>query len=107
MTFRIGPQVEHERLETLDDALIAIEARLRAMMGLQQRDSRSFLGREYEPGAQVAARAELKGPRGLRAGVDLRGDGSVEAWTGRLGRRPIATEPGEDAFQALRRAMNR
>ena len=73
------------------------------MSGMQQRDTRTFFGREFEPDAQVAARAELKGPKGLRAGVDLRGDGATEAWTGRLVRRPVLQEPGEDAFQALRR----
>ena len=105
VTFRIGPSVEHERLETLDDALIAVEAKRRAMSGMQQRETRSFMGRDYEPGAQVAARAEVKGPKGLRAGIDLRGDGATEAWTGRLGRRPVAQEAGEDAFQALRRVV--
>ena len=75
------------------------------MGGLQQRETRSFLGRDFAPDAQVAARAEVKGPKGLRAGVDLRGDGATEAWTGRLGRRPVVQEAGEDAFQALRRVV--
>jgi hypothetical protein len=80
---------------------------MRALGGTMRRDTRTFFGREFEPGAQVAARAELRGPKGLRAGVDLRGDGTAEAWTGRLGRRPIAQEPHEDAYQALRREVNR
>jgi hypothetical protein len=76
------------------------------MGGRPHRETRSFLGREFEPVAQVAARAELRGPRRLRAGIDLRGDGSCEAWTGRLGRRPVEQEPGEDAFAALRRVAS-
>jgi hypothetical protein len=68
------------------------------------REHRSFLGRDYEPVQQVAARAELKGPNGLRAGIDLRGDGSAEAWTGRFGRRLIEQQKGEDAYSALRRS---
>ena len=103
VTFRIGPAVEREVFGVLEDALIAVEAKLRSMGGRPQREARSFLGRAFEPEAQVAGRAEIKGPRGLRAGVDLRGDGSCEAWTGRLGRRPVDQEPGEDAFAALRR----
>jgi hypothetical protein len=48
-------------------------------------------------------RAELKGPKGLRAGIDLRGDGAAEAWTGRLSKQPVALQPGEDVYAALRR----
>jgi hypothetical protein len=55
---------------------------------------------------QVVARGGLAGPRGARGGIDVRGDGSTEAWTGRSWRRElVAQEPGEDAFAALRRAL--
>jgi hypothetical protein len=66
----------------------------------------SVLGREFDAVAQVAARAELAGPR-VRAGVDLRGDGSTEAWTGRWRRRLVAAQRGESAYDALRRALSR
>ena len=66
-------------------------------------ETRSFMGREFAPDQQVAARAEVKGPRGLRVGIDVRGDGSAQAWTGRIGRRVIEAQPGEDAYAALRR----
>lgn len=72
-----------------------------------QRASRSFFGREFEPSEQVAVRAELKGPKGLRAGVDLRGDGTSVAWTGRLSKQPVVLQPGEDVHAALRRTVNR
>lgn len=52
-------------------------------------------------------RAELKGPKRLRAGVDLRGDGTAEAWTGRLSKQPVALQLGEDVYAALRRTVNR
>ncbi len=105
MTFRTGPKVEHERFDDLVEALAAVEARLTVLGGEARRQSRSVLGREYAPVQQVAARAEISGPRRLRAGVDLRGDGSLEAWTGRVAKRPVSPQPGEDVYSALRRAL--
>lgn len=63
-----------------------------------------MLGREYAPDRQVAGRFELRGP-GARGGIDLRGDGSAEAFTGRIRKRPVERADGETAVEALARAL--
>ena len=96
VTVRRGPKVEHERHETLDAALSSIQrhahGRTRPV---------AALGTRYEPGDIVAARIELKGAK-QRAGLDVRGDGTLVAWTGRFVRKEL---PG-DALAALRQSVS-
>jgi hypothetical protein len=101
VTARVGPKVEKERFASLDDALEALAARIG---GVDRVAGRRVLGREYEAVRQVAGRFELRGP-GMRGGVDVRGDGSAEAWTGRLRRRLVEARGSEDAYAALRRVL--
>ncbi|MEA2466184.1 MAG: hypothetical protein QOJ57_310 [Thermoleophilaceae bacterium] len=106
ITVRRGGKVERDRFDALDTALAEIESRGRTL----QRDTRAkpvdtkILGR-YEPAQQVAARLELAGPGGVRGGVDVRGDGSASAYTGRVRRRPVLERGGESAYEALRRVL--
>jgi hypothetical protein len=99
ITIRTGPRVEHERRDSLDDALELVKRRVR---GARRRDAVEALGRRYEPGRIVAIRIELKGPHG-RAGLDVLGDGGLVAFTGRWVRKIVGE--GEDPYEALRRAL--
>ena len=109
MLVRHGPRVERTTCTTLDEALTLLEDRCRALGG-NKRAAVTIYRRTYEPIQQVAARAEVSGPQrlrpALRGGVDVRGDGSAEAWTGRVRRSLVEQRPGESAYDALRRALS-
>jgi hypothetical protein len=107
LTVRSRSKLERHRLDSFDRALAELEERGREL----ERDARAgpvntkLLGR-YEPAQQVTARLELSGPGRLRAGLDVRGDGSVEAYTGRVRRRRVELRGSESAYDALRRAAS-
>jgi hypothetical protein len=105
LTVRRRGATDRERFDSLDAALVALEARLDALVAGERRGRERGLSREYEPMQQVAVRGEVAGPGGLRGGVDLRGDGSGEAYTGRWRRRLVDRRAGETAYEALRRAL--
>jgi hypothetical protein len=58
----------------------------------------------------VIVRAEIAGPGGRRSGVhggvDLRGDGSAEAYTGRFRRSVVPLEGDESPYDGLLRALS-
>jgi hypothetical protein len=101
VTARVGPKVEKERFASLDDALESLAAR---MGGVDRTGDRRVLGRDYEAVRQVAGRFELRGP-GVRGGIDVRGDGSAEAYTGWVRKKVVEPEGRETAVQALARAL--
>jgi hypothetical protein len=106
VTVRDGPRVERERFASPEEALGFAERRARELAARADPEPvRLPLGRRFEPVQQVAGRIEVAGPRRARAGVDVRGDGSAEAWTGRWRRRLVEQRPGESAYDALRRAL--
>ena len=105
---RSGGKVERSRFDDLGEALSALERRGGELQdGANAREVDLKIGRRFEPVQQVVARLELAGPRRLRAGVDVRGDGSAEAWTGRLRRALVEQLPSESPYDALRRSLER
>jgi hypothetical protein len=106
VTVRTRGKVERRRFDSLAGALEAVRASAEEL----ERDGRAapaggVLLRRFDPVSQVVGRVELSGPARLRAGVDIRGDGSSEAFRGRLRRSLIAQRGGETAFDALARSL--
>jgi hypothetical protein len=107
VTIRARPRAEKERFGRLRDALDAIERRGRELeTGAREVPVGGKLIRRIEPVQVVFARLELAGPSRLRAGVDVRGDGSTEAFTGRVRRQVVEQRKGESAYDALRRELS-
>jgi hypothetical protein len=102
VTARVGPKVRKQRYASVDEALDAVEREIGDVGGAP---GRSVLGRDYDPVRQVAGRFELTGPGGVRGGIDVRGDGSAEAYRGRIRKRLVERRDGESAVDALRREL--
>ena len=106
VTVRSGPRVDRHGAATLAAGLDLLEAETRAAATTTRRGTIDVRVRRFEPADQVAARVELRGP-GTRAGFDVRGDGSVQAWTGRIRRRLVEPDGDETPYEALRREVTR
>ena len=106
---RVGPRITRTRHDELRDAIDALEVQLTTLGPAARRETRKALTREYSPADQVSARGELSGPSRLRprvqAGADVRGDGSIEVYRGKVRRDPLAVQAGERPFDALRRTL--
>ncbi len=98
---RRGPKVVKSKHRSIAAALLELQAAL-APVGTV--GATNLFRREYAPEQQVVARGELRAGRAF-GGIDLRGDGSLEPWTGRLSKRPVPVGPDETAFAALARAL--
>ena len=109
ITVRTRGKVRRTRFESLDEALDALRA---CAAELERHGQASAVGggallRRFDPVGQVVGRVELSGPARLRAGVDIRGDGSSEAFRGRIRRSLIEQRPDENASDALARTLGR
>jgi hypothetical protein len=107
LTIRSRSRARKERFDELDAALAALEQRGQELQeAADEHPVGGTLIRRLEPVQIVVGRLELRGPGQLRAGVDIRGDGSSEAFVGRLRRQVLAQRSGESAYDALRRRLS-
>jgi hypothetical protein len=109
LTVRAGSEVERSRYDKLDDALDALEERARTLAEEAGGRVVDVKFRRFEPAEQVIARLELSGPERLvpkvRAGVDVHGDGSTEAYLGHVKRDVVKPGKRDTTYSALRRAL--
>jgi hypothetical protein len=106
LTVREGGRVRKSQHRGLYEALSELEREGRELeTGAHARPEGGTIIRKLDPVEIVVARLELSGPRRLRAGVDVRGNGSSEAFSGRLRRRVIEQGANESPYDALRREL--
>lgn len=109
MTVRSGPRVERHNADSLQAALALAEERARDLAATTDVEPVDTRMRTFTPAEQVAHRIEISGPGrvlpSVRAGIDVRGDGSLEAFTGRTRRQLVEPAPPEDVFAALCRTV--
>ncbi len=108
LTVRQGPSVAREKFESLDEAIPALEQRVKEIRSQGPLESKKVF-REYEPGVQVAGRVTISTGGFLRsgreAGIDVMGDGTLVAYEGGMRRQEL--DPGQRGpFEAVRRVLS-
>jgi hypothetical protein len=108
---RNGSEIERTRFADVDEALRALERRAAELEPSSHQQDVHLLKRKIDASRLVSVRLELAGPGrfmpAFRGGIDLRGDGSMEAFTGRARRTLIAQGKRESPTQALRRVATK
>lgn len=99
--------MERQEFDDLDAAVVELERRAEEVRGEGPLEQVDML-RTFEPSQQVAARLEISTGGLLRrrdAGVDVRGDCSVVAFTGGVRRQELEPRRGRTVYQELREAL--
>jgi hypothetical protein len=109
VTVRTRGSVERSDHARLDDAIETLAAAARNAAAGPRAKEIDLRARRWAPEDQVRSRAEVRGPERwrptTRAGVDVLGDGSLQAWTGAPERKVLEPSDGEDPISALRRVL--
>jgi hypothetical protein len=105
LVVRTEGKVQRAKADSLVAALDTLESRARELSENADAKVVDAKIRKFDPIQQVIGRVELSGPSRLRAGVDVRGDGSMESYRGRVRRKLIEQRAGESPFDALRREL--
>jgi hypothetical protein len=109
LTVRNESVVQRLHFESAQTTVAALERRLAELTPQVRREPVGVFKRRFDPVRQVVVRGEISGPGGLwsgvHGGVDLRGDGSAESYTGRMRRTLVQLAPGESPYDGLLRSL--
>lgn len=109
LKLREGPKVTRLRCATIDELFEQVERQSEEMSDRADGEAVSSMFRDYEAIELVHGRIEVTiadGPfKHRRGGIDVRRDGSIEAFVGRANRTVVEPTPGETIPQALRREL--
>jgi hypothetical protein len=109
LTIRHGSNVTRQRHATAEEALEVLRRQAIKVLGEGTREE-TFAFRDISPAQQVVGRFEITAPSLImirRAGMDVKGDGSLVPYTGVVRKEPIPLEWGEDPYEALREALDK
>ena len=107
---RTGPSVTKERFETTDALFARVAGLLMDLKDSAPGDDVKSAFRSYEAIEVVHGRIEVSIARRrfggtVRGGIDVRRDGSAEAFLGRTSRKLIEPRPSESLVDALEREL--
>lgn len=110
VTIRQGSKVRKVNEPTLDDAMERLRAEAEAISDDASLPAADVFKRTYEPGQRSAGRVEVSAgrfPRKRVAGVDIKGNGSIVAYVGRIAKNVLDPAPDETPYEAVRKALRR
>jgi hypothetical protein len=111
MSVREGPRFSRIRTNSIDELFEELAFHADEVSSRADGNSVDAMFKTFEPVERVYGRIEIAGERKClvsrdRAGIDIRGDGSLEAFIGRTNREIVEPLPGETVVAALRRAWS-
>lgn len=110
VTVREGPKVSRHRCDSVAEGVAVAREQAHQLSERAHARPVHVLARKLKPVEQVVGRIEVSVSEGRigrprKAGVDVRGDGSLEAYSGGITRRVLEAPPGESVFEALARVL--
>jgi hypothetical protein len=107
LTVREGSDVRRLKFDDLDEALEEMKSRIETIAASEPLGKINAI-RDYEPETLIKARLEITGKGLVRpptAGVDVRGDNSLVAFSGGVSRKELDGHTAAQAVASMREAL--